>query len=86
MARKPCTPYFFLKMRLKLPTITAIVPSVEAAIEALMALYFAALPPLLLAHHAANARVRTLKPLMFSEFTPFVMVILRVSHFASAEQ
>jgi hypothetical protein len=71
-------------------TITAIETSVEVAtaLEALVALQFEALPPLMLAQCAAVAIVVTLPELMFPEFLPLVplMVVLRESHFASAEQ
>src|SRR5262245_4288665 len=71
------------------PAITAIETSVEAtALEALMALQLVALPLLMLTQRAAVAIKVTLPLLMFPKVLPLMplVVVLRVSHFASTEQ
>jgi hypothetical protein len=71
-------------------TITAIEASVEVttALEALMAIQFVALLPLMLAYSAAVAIAVMLLALMISEVLPLapLVMILRVSLFASAKQ
>src|SRR5262245_56392595 len=70
--------------------ITTIETSVEVAtaLEALVAVQFEALPPLMLTQRAAVAIVVALTALMVPEVLPLVVlvVVLRISHLASAEQ